>query len=89
MRKLNYALLSAQSITDPQKRALMLARAALEEAQTLHLLAQVLAEAEEAAFSIEDPDVREKALLAVEKTMQRVGYDREHHIFMISQDVVS
>ncbi len=89
MRKLNYALLSAQSIADPQKRALVLTRAALEEVQTLQLLAQVLAEAEAAAADIEDPEVREKALLAVEKTIQRVGYDRDHQIFMVPQNAAS
>lgn len=86
MRKLDYALLSAESTTDPKKRALMLAQAAIEEARTLDLIAQVLHEAEFAASAITDPFERERTVAAVNKAMERIGYNNRRKMFQLNRN---
>lgn len=86
MRKLDYALLSAESMADPKKRALMLAQAAIEESRTLALIAQVLQEAEFAATSVTDPLEREQTVAAVNKAMERVGYNTRRKMFQLHRN---
>lgn len=81
MKKLNYTLLSSREVADPKKRTMMLVGAAIEEVQTLRLLAQVLQEAETSALSIEDTRERDAALSAVHKVTKRLGFDAERNTF--------
>lgn len=85
MKKLNYTLLSSREIADPKKRTMMLVGAAIEELQTLRLLAQILQEAQSSASSIEDPREREAALNAVHKVSDRLGFDAERNSFVLTQ----
>ena len=84
MRKINYTLMTAKDIDDPRVRANMLVRAALEEAQVLPLLAQVLDTALQAAIEIDDEMERRKILAKVEKAIQRLGYDPDSYSFLLS-----
>lgn len=83
MRELEYALLSAQNMTDPKQRSLMLISTIVKQARVIELMARVLREAEAASNEIEDPTAREKALLALSKAKGKVGYDPERRIFHI------
>lgn len=85
MKKLSYTLLSSHEITDPKKRTMMLIGAAIEELQTIRLLAQILQEAKASASSIEDNREREAALSAVHKVSERLGFDAERNSFVLTQ----
>jgi hypothetical protein len=83
MKRLNYALMASQQVDDPDARTRMLISAAMEEMQTMFLLAKVLEEAEAAAAAIEDGAQREKTLARVNQMMERIGYDRMTRTFTV------
>lgn len=86
MQILNYTLQSAQNIADPKQRAQMLLNAAIEQARTVQLIAQILDAAEQAAMSVENPSDRTVLLRSVEKVMERMGYNAETGTFQIKTD---
>jgi hypothetical protein len=83
MQILNYTLQSAANIADPKKRTQLLLGAAIEQVRTVQLLSQILAAAEQAAMSVDDPAERSALVQSVEKVMQRMGYDTETNSFQI------
>lgn len=85
MRKLKYTLLNASSIRDPRKRASTLAAAALEEVESVLLLAKALHMAEKAALEIDDDFQREQALANVQRVKDRAGYDSARKAFLVKQ----
>lgn len=85
MRKLKYTLLSAADVRDPRKRAQMLATAALEEVETVLLVAKALHLAERSVAEIEDPAQQQRTREKLEHAMERAGYDIETRTFLVRQ----
>jgi rubrerythrin len=85
MRKLKYTFMSAADVKDPRKRAQMLATAALEEVETVLLVAKALHLAEKAAREVEDPALQERTLEKLQLAMERSGYDIETRTFAVRE----
>lgn len=85
MRKLKYTLMSAADISDPRKRASVLAAAALEELETVLLVAKALHMAEKAAQEVEDEEMRERSIDKVYRVMSRSGYDIDKRAFDVRE----
>lgn len=89
MHKLNFLLQRAEGISDPKQRALVLAGGAVDEIQTMQLLARVLQEAENAALSIENVDERNKALATIRRVFDRFGYNPIEKSFSLPSQITA